>query len=72
MEEDHELRLLRCSGIHFVALWFHAVDKDIIMPIPPDMTGLEHHKPYSVVDALEVLKEKAGEVIGKDTGELGG
>jgi hypothetical protein len=60
---DYELRLLESPAIFLVALWLHRNgDDDIIIPIPPDQSGLETYQRYRPADAAERLRQRARDV----------
>ena len=73
VEKDYEARVLCSPGIHLFALWFHADDDDILMAVPPDMTGLQHNQPLSPDEVAEYLKPLAETVVAQSSeDETGG
>lgn len=61
-KHDYDLRLLEGPSIHLVALWLHSKNDDVLIPIEPDLTGLEHHRAIPLKEALPALRERAAAV----------
>lgn len=59
---DLELRLLRVSALHLVALWLHAGGApadDLLVPLDPAPSGLDAGRLYGPGDVLAVLRTRA-------------
>ncbi|MEK6374393.1 MAG: hypothetical protein AABO58_17030 [Acidobacteriota bacterium] len=59
---DYELRLLRIPAVYTVALWLHAGDADVLMPVAPAARALRANDSYGAdafTAALRPLAESA-------------
>lgn len=60
---DYELRLLESPAIYLVALWLYRNgDDDLLIPIPPDRSGLKTYQHYRPSEAIPQLQQRAQEV----------
>ena len=54
LARDHELRLLRISALHLLAVWAHG-ESDVLVPLAPAPHGLvagSSHAPEALIGAL--------------------
>lgn len=56
---SYELRMLEGPAIHLVAIWLHSAKDDLLLPVEPDLTGLPHHEPIPLAEAMPALRERA-------------
>ncbi|MGE7957411.1 hypothetical protein ACQKQA_12615 [Pseudomonas sp. NPDC089530] len=72
----YELRLLFVSALHVAAIWLHASDEDVLIPIEPTPKHLASTKLYSEAALLALLAPAAQRVKttfdADTTGQLGG
>lgn len=63
LARDHELRLLRISALHLLAVWAHG-ESDILVPLAPAPHGLVAGSPGSPEALLGALREPARALAG--------
>ncbi len=56
-EKDYELRYLEIRPLYFAALWLHADDDDMLIPLEDhEHCNIEAHAPYDEATILEMLQ----------------
>lgn len=68
---DFELRLLEAPALHFVAVWLHGEDRDLVLPMAPNRTPLRDLRPYRESELAGVLREQAAAVRASQEGAPG-
>ena len=53
---DYELRLLRIPAVYAVALWLHAADADVLLPIAPAPRALRANALYGADELTAALR----------------
>ena len=74
-DRDYELRFLDIPSIHFVAVWFHADNDDVLVPLRPAWSPLKVDELYSENEIVQVIRPQAQRVLdsdGKPTGAEAG
>lgn len=56
---DFELRLLEIPSLSVTALWLHADERDMLMPLPPVRPGLKPYEIYTEEELLTTLRDAA-------------
>lgn len=60
---DYELRLLRIPAVYAVALWLHADDADVFVPVAPAPQDLRANASYGAVAFTSALRPIAVEAL---------
>ena len=74
-EHDFELRGLEAPALHFVAIWLHRGEDDLVIPVEPNRTSLANYRPYTEAEihaALEVHSAAARATQEANPGPSGG
>ncbi len=58
-EADYELRLLEIPSLRVTALWLHADERDLLMPLPPVRPGIKPYEIYTEEELLTTLRDAA-------------
>ncbi|WP_132356267.1 hypothetical protein [Photorhabdus khanii] len=72
----YELRMLLVSGLHFVSIWLHAIDKGLsdavipTKPTPADLAGMRLYDEVEIIKLLHIAAKKAKERLDADDSEL--
>jgi len=53
---DYELRLLKIPAVYLAALWLHAENDDILIPMGQPPGGLKKNRPYSEKQVIRALR----------------
>jgi hypothetical protein len=69
---DYELRLLKIPGLYIVALWLHADQQDILIPLAPAPSVLTPNIPYSETDFIEAVQPAASNRLQHEEDDLAG
>ncbi|ETS32176.1 hypothetical protein BB987_11695 [Photorhabdus temperata] len=72
----YELRMLLVSGLHFVSMWLHAIDKglsDAVIPTEPtpaNLAGMRLYDEVEIIKLLHIAAKQAKERLDADDSEL--
>lgn len=56
---DYELRLLRIPAVYAIAIWLHAEDSDVLIPVAPAPASLRAHEAMEEAAFTEALRPAA-------------
>ena len=59
--QEYELRLLKIPAVYFVALWLHAANDDILIPMGQPPGGLKRNEPYTEAAVVAALRDSAAQ-----------
>ena len=60
--DEYEVRFLKCIAVYFAALWLHAMNDDLLIPLVTPPPGLDAEKPYSEQEIIAALRPIAERV----------
>lgn len=60
---DYELRLLRIPAVYAIAIWLHANDADVLIPVAPAPASLRANEPLGEAAFTEALRPQAAKQL---------
>lgn len=72
ISDDYELRLLKIPGLYIIALWLHAEQPDIIIPLLPAPSELTPNTPYSEATFMSAIQQAANDRLLRGGDDLAG